>query len=88
LERHGAVTRLGTDGADQVDTKGLTVALFRQHTSRSVDPQLHTHALISSKVQDRSGRWLSLDARLVKYQQRSIAASAIDRGQTTESLGS
>lgn len=72
LERHGAVTRVGTDGVDQVDTQGLVVALFRQHTSRSVDPQLHTHALIWSKVRDDRGRWLALDARWLKYQQRSI----------------
>lgn len=72
LEQHGAVTRRGKDGVDQVDTRGLVVALFRQHTSRSVDPQLHTHALIWSKVQDPSGRWLALDARWLKYQQRSI----------------
>jgi conjugative relaxase-like TrwC/TraI family protein len=72
LERHGAVTRRGTDGTDQLDTRGLVVAVFRQHTSRSVDPQLHTHALIWSKVQDPSGRWLSLDARFLKYEQRAI----------------
>jgi conjugative relaxase-like TrwC/TraI family protein len=72
FERHGAVTRRGTDGVHQVDTQGLTAALFRQHTSRTVDPQLHTHAVIASKVQDPSGRWLSLDARFLKYQQRTI----------------
>ena len=27
--RHGAVTRRGTDGVDQVDTRGLVAALFR-----------------------------------------------------------
>ncbi|HEX2063421.1 MAG TPA: MobF family relaxase, partial [Acidimicrobiales bacterium] len=72
VARHGAVTRRGTDGVDQVDTRGLVAALFRQHTSRSVDPQLHTHALIWSKVQDPTGKWLALDARWLKYQQRSI----------------
>jgi conjugative relaxase-like TrwC/TraI family protein len=89
LERHGAVTRRGTDGVDQVDTRGLTVALFRQHTSRSVDPQLHTHAVISSKVQDRSGRWLSLDARFLKYQQRGIGwiYDAALRAELTHRLG-
>lgn len=56
----------------QVDTQGVTAALFRQHTSRSMDPQLHTHAVISAKVQDPTGRWLALDARFLKYQQRSI----------------
>ncbi len=72
FEHHGAVTRRGTDGVFQVDTLGVTAALFRQHTSRTVDPQLHTHAVISSKVQDPTGRWLSLDARFLKYQQRTI----------------
>jgi conjugative relaxase-like TrwC/TraI family protein len=42
LERHGAVTRRGRDGVDQVDTQGLVAALFRQYTSRTADPQLHT----------------------------------------------
>ena len=89
LERHGALTRRGTDGVDQVDTRGLVVALFRQHTSRSVDPQLHTHALIWSKVQDPSGRWLALDARWLKYQQRSIgwAYDAALRSELTSRLG-
>lgn len=71
-EQHGALTRRGKDGVDQVDTRGLVVALFRQHSSRTADPQLHTHAIIWSKVQDPTGRWLALDARWLKYQQRSI----------------
>jgi conjugative relaxase-like TrwC/TraI family protein len=72
LEVHGAVTRRGKDGIHQVDTRGLAVALFRQHTSRTFDPQLHTHAVISAKVQDTTGRWLALDARFLKHQQRTI----------------
>lgn len=72
FERHGAVTRRGTDGVLQVDTLGITAAVFRQHTSRTVDPQLHSHAIISAKVQDETGRWLALDARFLKYQQRTI----------------
>lgn len=54
FERHGAVTRLGTDGVLQVDTLGITAAVFRQHTSRTVDPQLHSHAIVSAKVQDET----------------------------------
>jgi conjugative relaxase-like TrwC/TraI family protein len=73
FEHHGAVTRRGKDGVDQVDSQGVVAALFRQHTSRSVDPQLHTHAVIASKVQDPTGKWLSLDARFLKCQQRSIS---------------
>lgn len=72
FERHGAVTRRGPDGVLQVDTRGIAVATFRQHTSRAMDPQLHTHAVIAAKVQDPTGKWLSLDARFLKYQQRTI----------------
>jgi conjugative relaxase-like TrwC/TraI family protein len=73
VERHGLVTRRGTGGIDQVDARGLTVGVFRQHTSRTADPQLHTHALISSKVQDGTGMWLALDARWLKQQQKSLS---------------
>ncbi|MBI2168934.1 MAG: relaxase domain-containing protein [Actinobacteria bacterium] len=89
LERHGAVTRRGKDGVLQVDTRGLTVARFRQHTSRTADPQLHTHAVISSKVQDTAGRWLALDARFLLQQQRGIGwvYDAALRSEMTARLG-
>ena len=89
FERHGAVTRRGTDGMLQVDTRGVTVAVFRQHTSRTVDPQLHSHAIISAKVQDATGRWLALDARFLKYQQRTIGwvYDAALRSELTARLG-
>ncbi|MGH9290206.1 MAG: MobF family relaxase [Acidimicrobiales bacterium] len=89
LERHGAVTRRGRDGVDQVDTRGLVAALFRQHTSRTADPQVHTHAVIWAKVQDPTGKWLALDARFLKYQQRSIGwiYDAALRSELTTRLG-
>jgi conjugative relaxase-like TrwC/TraI family protein len=89
FERHGAVTRRGTDGVFQVDTLGVTAAVFRQHTSRTVDPQLHSHAIISAKVQDDTGQWLALDARFLKYQQRSIGwvYDAALRAELTARLG-
>lgn len=73
LERHGNLTRRGADGVDQVDAHGLCVALFRQHTSRALDPQMHTHALVWSKVQDRTGAWLALDARFLVKQQYTMS---------------
>jgi conjugative relaxase-like TrwC/TraI family protein len=89
FERNGAVTRRGRDGVLQVDTLGITAAVFRQHTSRTIDPQLHSHAVISAKVQDETGTWLALDARFLKYQQRTIGwvyDSAL-RAEMTARLG-
>ena len=48
------------------------MATFRQTTSRADDPQIHTHAVISSKVQTSDGRWYALDARYLKRQQRML----------------
>jgi conjugative relaxase-like TrwC/TraI family protein len=89
FETHGAVTRRGTDGVHQVDTRGITAALFRQHTSRTIDPQLHTHAIVAAKVQDPTGRWLSLDARFLKQQQTTIGwvYDAALRAELTARLG-
>ena len=73
LERFGATTRVRVDGRRQhPDTLGLTVATFRQMTSRADDPQVHTHAVISAKVQTDDGRWLALDARYLKRHQRML----------------
>ncbi len=73
LERYGATTRVRVNGHRQhPDTLGLSVAMFRQTTSRADDPQLHTHAVISSKVQTEDGRWWALDARYLKRNQRML----------------
>ena len=57
-----------------VDALGITAAAFRQHTSRAVDPQLHTHVVVAGKVQERYGNWLALDGRLLKCDQRTLSA--------------
>jgi conjugative relaxase-like TrwC/TraI family protein len=73
LERFGATTRVRVNGArQQPDTHGLSVAVFRQSTSRADDPQLHTHVVISTKVQAADGRWWALDARYLKRHQRML----------------
>jgi conjugative relaxase-like TrwC/TraI family protein len=49
--------------------------VFRQHTSRKLDPQLHTHAVIANRVPAPDGRWLALDARTIKLDQRTYPLS-------------
>jgi conjugative relaxase-like TrwC/TraI family protein len=73
LERYGSTTRIRAAGGRlQPDSQGLTIATFRQTTSRADDPQVHTHAVISAKVQTVDGRWLALDARYLKRYQRML----------------
>jgi conjugative relaxase-like TrwC/TraI family protein len=73
LERFGSTTRIRyNDKRRHPDTNGLTIAVFRQMTSRADDPQIDTHAVISAKVQTEGSvvraRWplpetASADAR-------------------------
>jgi conjugative relaxase-like TrwC/TraI family protein len=74
VEDH-AHTRIRVHGQDRiVDADGIVVGLFRQHTSRALDPQLHTHAVVANKVAGPDGRWLALDARTLKMDQRTLSA--------------
>ena len=57
-----------------VDAEGIVAAAFRQHTSRALDPQLHTHLVIANRVKSPDGRWLALDARLIKRNQQTLSA--------------
>jgi conjugative relaxase-like TrwC/TraI family protein len=57
-----------------VDAEGIVAAAFRQHTSRAGDPQLHTHLVIANRVRSPDGRWLALDARTIKMDQRTLSA--------------
>jgi conjugative relaxase-like TrwC/TraI family protein len=90
LERFGATTRVRVNGGRQYpDTVGLTVAVFGQTTSRADDPQLHTHAVISAKVQTDDGRWMALDARYLKRHQRMLGGlyQSVLRAELTHRYG-
>lgn len=68
VEREVAATRTGVSAGDgavaQVAVRGVVAAAFDHWDSRAGDPQLHTHVVISNKVQaGLDGRWRSLDGR-------------------------
>ncbi len=65
------------------------MATFRQTTSRADDPQVHTHAVISAKVQTEDGRWLALDARYLKRHQRMLGGlyQSVLRAELTHRYG-
>ena len=89
IERHAHTRyRIGGEVAI-VDAEGIVAAAFRQHTSRALDPQLHTHLVIPNRVKSPDGRWLALDARLIKHDQQSLSAMyhAALRSELTYRLG-
>jgi conjugative relaxase-like TrwC/TraI family protein len=89
IEAH-AHTRYRVHGQVGVyDADGTIAACFRQHTSRALDPQLHTHVVIANRVLSSDGRWLALDARTIKHDQRTLSAlyHAGLRAELTRRLG-
>ena len=90
IEKYGSTTRIRSDGHRlHPESQGLTVAVFRQTTSRLDDPQLHSHVVISSKVQTEDGRWLALDARTLKGFQRALGGmyQSVLRAELTARYG-
>lgn len=68
IEREVAATRVGATGPDgavaQVNVTGVVATAFDHYDSRAGDPHLHTHVVISNKVQTaQDGKWRSLDGR-------------------------
>jgi conjugative relaxase-like TrwC/TraI family protein len=63
IEREAGFTRTGAGGVAQIETHGLVAAAFDHRTSRTGDPDLHTHVVLSSKVLGVDGKWRSLDGR-------------------------
>lgn len=68
FEREVAATRAGVSAGDgavaQVEVAGVAAVAYDHYDSRAGDPQLHTHLVVSNKVQTLlDGRWRSLDGR-------------------------
>ena len=71
IEKNAVLTRMqdpgsgpGQDSATgamvHADGQKMVAATFRHDTSRNLDPQLHTHAVIASMVQDDAGKWRTM----------------------------
>jgi len=65
------------------------VLFVRHRTSRALDPQLHTHAVVGAKVKSVDGRWRALDATMLYRDQRVLGAlyQAALRAELTARLG-
>lgn len=94
VEREVAATRVGATGSDgavaQVDVQGVAATAFDHYDSRSHDPQLHTHVVISNKVKTvQDGKWRTLDGRPIHRAVVAISEmyNAVLADHLTRSLG-
>lgn len=89
IEREVAATRAGAtigDGAAaQVDVRGVIATAYDHYDSRSGDPHLHTHVVISNKVQTvLDDKWRSLDSRPMHA--ATVAISELHEGVFADRL--
>lgn len=88
LEDNHAFTRRGKAGAIREPVAGLTIARFHHHTSRDLDPQLHTHAFIFNTAPRRDGTWGTIVSRdLYKAQKDAGAVYRQHLGNALERQG-
>lgn len=63
VEKEFIQSRAGKGGVAHVPVRGLIASLFDHWDSREGDPQLHTHAVISNRVQRLlDDQWVTLDS--------------------------
>ncbi|MCD2191012.1 MobF family relaxase [Actinomycetospora soli] len=76
-EQHVAHTRFGRTehGRVYAEAEGLAVVAFAHHTSRSGDPQLHTHAAVLNRVGTADGRIGALDGKGFRAFKEAIATA-------------
>ena len=63
IEKRAVETRLADTTTGAMVRKGnqkMVAARFRHDTSRNLDPQLHTHAVIANMVQGEDGKWRTM----------------------------
>ena len=74
LEHTAAFARRGKGGAIREPTAGLTLAQFDHHTSRDLDPQLHTHVFVFNVAPRKDGTWGAIVSRELYKAQKSAGA--------------
>lgn len=87
LEDQVVMTRRGRNGVRQIDIEGGLIATkFRHWDSRSGDPNLHDHLVISNRVKGADGQWSAIDGRTLY--QWNVAASELYNAKLAEHLES
>ena len=86
LQNTAVFTRRGKGGAE-LERVGLVCAMFEHSTSRALDPQLHTHALVmnlSLRDDHTSGTLSSLDLFLSKMTAGALYRTELAKGLQKE----
>ena len=63
VEKNAAETRMKDPGSGRMGRIGnqkIVAASFTHDTSRNLDPQLHTHAVLANMVKGEDGKWRSM----------------------------
>lgn len=63
IEKYASVARRGHDGRLRERVAGIVCATFEHSTSREMDPQLHTHALVLNVALRDDGSWGTIENR-------------------------
>ncbi|MDD9998165.1 MAG: relaxase domain-containing protein, partial [Rhodospirillaceae bacterium] len=82
VERHVAETRLRDPKTGRMVRAGgqeMVAATFRHDTSRNLDPQLHTHAVLANMLRGGDGKWRTMANEKLYASQKLIGA--IYRGE-------
>lgn len=74
LENQAAWARRGKAGKIRERVAGLLMAQFDHHTSRDLDPQLHTHVFIFNLAPRRDGTWGAIVSRDLYRAQKQAGA--------------
>ena len=93
VEKNAAETRLRDPETGRMVRAGgqkTVVATFRHDTSRNLDPQLHTHAVLANMVQGEDGKWRAM-ANEALYRQQKLTGmlyrSELARGLSSLGYG-
>ena len=88
IEKNAAETRMKDPETGKLVRAGaqkMVAATFRHDTSRNLDPQLHTHAVIANMVQGEDGKWRTMANE--KLYESKMLIGAIYRSELARGLG-
>ncbi len=88
VERNVAETRMKDPDTGKMMRAGnqkIVAATFRHDTSRNLDPQLHTHAVLANMVQGEDGKWRSMANE--KLYGAKMLLGALYRAELARGLG-